>query len=486
MAGIALILRYQWRAFWRRFIRTRHRAQFYFTVLALLGWAFAGILPARLSRAAQELPAGQTSSMDAVLWVLSALWLFVIVEDTSVSLTSRHLRTFPIGIRSLLAVRVLSLFCSPVALLIALGSLISLWPFVAARHTVLGGAAALLLYALALALGLSVSHVLSVAELRRKLRAPVVVSSIVLGAWFFAPLKGTQLLRASMAFMPPHLVSAVAVAANPSATLIPLIALIAISAAAGYLLFWSFRRSLFAQPARRAEGRGADSVLWFPGRFGGLVRKEQFYFRKLLDLWPGLLLVVAVSVASLFGPVPAIVRQSIILIVFAFNTHAFKNVLGMDTGAELNRYAILPLRGREVLLAKNVGLAMIVAAQLALLILTASWRSGLVEAGAEIIVAAVLILSHLTWGNMVSVTAPFKMEFYHFAYDDAPITAMVGTTIGSVPGVLVLFLLYSESSLSALGIAAILLLVIGAYLVSLHYSGRRFEHRRHIISERLS
>jgi hypothetical protein len=52
MAGIALILRYQWRAFWRRFIRTRHRAQFYFTALALLGWAFAVILPARLSRAA--------------------------------------------------------------------------------------------------------------------------------------------------------------------------------------------------------------------------------------------------------------------------------------------------------------------------------------------------------------------------------------------------------------------------------------------------
>ena len=486
MAGIALILSYQWRAFWRRFIRTRHRAQFYITVLAVLGWAFAVILPARLSRAAQELAAGQTTSMDGVLWALCALWLFVLVEDTSVSLTSRHLRTFPIGIRSLLAVRVLSLFCSPVALLIALGSLISLWPFVSARHTVLGAAAALLLYALALALGLSVSHVLSVAELRRKLRAPVVVSSIVLGAWLFASLKGIQPLRVSMAFTPPHLVSAVAVAATPSATLIPLIALIAISAPVAYLLSWSFRRSLFGQPAKRAEGRGADSVLWFPGRFGGLVRKEQLYFRRLLDLWPGLLLVIAVSLASLFGPLPAIVRQSVVLIVFAFNTTAIMNCLGMDTGAELNRYAILPLRGREVLLAKNVGLAMIVAAPLALLILTAAWRSSLVEAGAEIILAAVLLLSHFTWGNMVSVTAPSKMEFYHFAFNGAPMTAIVGSAIGSAPGVLVLYILYSESSLAAPGIAAILLLVIAAYLVSLHHAGRRFEHRRHIISERLS
>ena len=119
-------------------------------------------------------------------------------------------------------------------------------------------------------------------------------------------------------------------------------------------------------------------MLWFPGRFGGLVRKEQHYFRKLLDLWPGLLLVLAISVASLFGSPPPVVRQAIIVIVFVMNTNVIMNCFGLDTPAELNRYAILPLRGREVLLVKNLGLAVIVAAQLALLILTAAlaFRSG--------------------------------------------------------------------------------------------------------------
>ena len=46
-----------------------------------------------------------------------------------------------------------------------------------------------------------------------------------------------------------------------------------------------------------------------------------------------------------------------------------------------------------------------------------------VEAGTEIIVAAVLLLSHLAWGNIVSVTAPFKMQFYRFASSGAPLTA---------------------------------------------------------------
>ena len=386
--------------------------------------------------------------MDAVLWVFSVLWLSVVAEDASISLTSRHLLTFPIDVGSLLGVRILSLFCSPVAQLIALGSLISLWPFFYARHTVLGGVAALLLFALALGLAMSVSHLLSVAESRRKLLVPAAIISIALGAFFFAQgLQGIEQLAAGVAFTPPHLVTALAVAATPSATFIPLIMLLAISAPVCFLLFWSFRRSLFRQTAKRAEGRATGSVLWFPGRFGGLVRKEQYYFRKLLDLWLGLLLVLAISIASLFGSPPPIVRQSIILIVFALNVNVIMNCFGMDTTAELNRYSILPLRGKEVLLVKNLGLTVIVAAQLALLILTAAWRSGPVEAGAEIIEAAVLLLSHLAWGNMVAVAAPFKMQFYRLASGGAPLTAMAGAMIGSVPGLslMVLFRLHSES-----------------------------------------
>jgi hypothetical protein len=375
-----------------------------------------------------------------------------------------------------------------VALLIAFGSLISLWPLFSARHTLLGGVAALLLFALALGLGMSVSHILNVAELRRKLLVPVGIFSIVLGALFFAGgLQGIDdQLRAGVAFTPPYLVTAVAVATTPSATFLPLITLLAVSVPVCYLLLWSFRRSLFSQTANRTEGRAIGSVHWWPGRFGGLVRKEQYYSRKLLDFWPGLLLVLAISVESLFGTPPPIVRQSIILIVFALNVHAIMNCFGLDTASELNRYFILPLGGKEVLLVKNIGLSVIIAAQLALLILTAAWRSGPVEAGAEIIEAAVLLLSHLAWGNMVSVAAPFKMQFHRFASSDAPLTMLVGTTVGSAPGVMVLFLLHSGSPWSAPGITVILLLVTAVYLVSLHYAGRSFEQRRHIIGERLS
>jgi hypothetical protein len=85
----------------------------------------------------------------------------------------------------------------------------------------------------------------------------------------------------------------------------------------------------------------------------------------------------------------------------------------------------------------------------------------------------------------VSVGAPFKMQFYRFAASGAPLTVSAGVTIGSAPGVLVLFLLHSESPLAAPAIAVMLLLVMAVYLVSLHYAGRSFEHQRQIIAERL-
>jgi hypothetical protein len=486
MAGTALILTYQWRAFWRRFIRTRQRARFYLTVFALLGWAFVAILPARMSRAAQELSAGQTTAMDEVLWTLCVLWLVVLVEDASVSLTSRHLRTFPLDVRRLLAVRILSVFCSPVALLVALGSAISLWPFLFARQTVLGAVAALLLYALALGAAMTTSHLLGMLAFRGRLFLPVAAISVVVGAVFIGRGLPRIELRAILELTPPHLASAVSVAPSLPAALIPLLTLAAIGVVVCALLVWSFRRSVLGESATRAAGRAAGSVLWFPGRFGGLVRAEQQYFRTLLDVWPGLLLVAAVSVASLFGPLPPIIRQSVMVIVFGLNMNLFMNCFGLNTSAELNRYAILPVRGRDVLLVKNLGLTVILAAQLALLIVVALWRSGPLEAGAEVLIAAVLLLSHLAWGNPVSVASPFKMHSYHFASSGDPVTALIGVTIGSAPGILVLVLLHSESSSSAVAMAGVLLLSLAVYFVSLHYSGRCFEHRRHIIGERLS
>ena len=101
-------------------------------------------------------------------------------------------------------------------------------------------------------------------------------------------------------------------------------------------------------------------------------------------------------------------------------------------------------------------------------------------------VAIVLILAHLAWGNVVSVVEPRRTEPHRFASAGDPVTALVSLLIGSAPGVAVIVLLRSDSRVTALAIAVIVLLTMAAYYGSLRYAGRSFERRIEIISRRLA
>ena len=486
MAGASLIFRYQWRAFWRRVLRTG-RVKFYLTVLALLGWMTAVALPDSLSRAAGELAAGQTASMDRLLLVLCLLWLVVLGEDLNVSLTSDRLRRFPLNVRSLLALRLLSLLLSPIAWLATIVSLIGLSPLLSAPHPLLGVLSAFFFFALTIGVGMSVSQQLSIARWRRRLLDAGVALGAVAVA-FALPLvyhDARPLIASLMVVNPATLVTTVAVATTPYAMAIPVATLLVSGAAVWYLFLWSFLRSLHGATSERTARR-ATSIARLPGRLGPLVQKERRCVSRVLDLWMGLLLVLAAAALSLSVSLSSTFRQTIFVIVCALNANVTLNCLGLDRPAGLTRYLILPIRGKDLLLAKNVAVLVVVAVQLMLLLAIGAWQSGLSQLGAEIVVVIVLILAHLAWGNVVSVFEPRRSEPYRFASAGDLVTTMVSLLIGSLPGVAVIVLLRSDSRLTALAIALIVLLTTATYYGSLRYAGRSFERRIEIISRRLA
>ena len=486
MAGASLIFRYQWRAFWRRVLRTG-RVKFYLTVLTLLGWMTAVALPDSLSRAAGELAAGQTASMDRLLLVLCLLWLVVLGEDLHVSLSSDRLRRFPLDVRSLLALRLLSLFLSPIAWLATIVSLLGLSPLLSARHPLLGSLAALLFFALTIGVGMTVSQPLGIARWRRSLLVAVAALGAVAVAFALTSVQhGARPLSASvMAANPATLVTTVAVATTPYAMAVPVATLLVSGAAVWYLLLWSFLRSLHGGTSERTARR-ATSIARLPGRLGPLVRKEQRSVSRVLDLWMGLLLVLAAAALSLAASLSSTFRQTIFVIVCALNVNVTLNCLGLDRPAGLTRYLILPIRGKDLFLAKNVAVMVVVAVQLMLLLAIGAWQSGFMQLGAEIVVAIVLIVAHLAWGNVVSVFEPRRTEPYRFASAGETVTTSVSMLIGSTPGVAVIVLLRSDSRVAALAIAVIVLLTMAAYYGSLRYAGRSFERRIEIISRRLA
>jgi hypothetical protein len=94
--------------------------------------------------------------------------------------------------------------------------------------------------------------------------------------------------------------------------------------------------------------------------------------------------------------------------------------------------------------------------------------------------------AHLAWGNVVSVFDPRRTEPHKFSSAGDPLTGLATMLIGSTPGVAVMVLLRSGSRVSALAIAAIVLLTTAAYYGSLRFAGRSFERRIEIISSRLA
>jgi len=483
VAGVAITLRYEWRGFRRRMLR-RRQVRFYLTVLTLGGAFMTFTLPALLSQASGELAAGQTASIHRLLIGLCVLWLAVLSEGRDGNVTSQRLRRFPLDVPSLIAIRLLSLWFSPIVWMATIASVMSLSPFLSARHPLLGSLCAVLLFAATVGLGMSVS------ALPTSLSTGIVVA--VVGIASFVSGLATvsddwaSYVRTGLAMINPGaLVTTGAMAVTPFEVVIPLGTLALGGATVWWVFLWAFPRSLEAK-GTRPSARRSRRVTWLPGRFGPLIQKEHRSVITILDLWMGVLPVLAATALSFSALGSATLRLSALVITCALNVNVTSNCLGLDRPAGLTRYLIFPLRGRDLLLAKNMGLAGAVAVQVAPLLVVGIWKGGVAELGAALIVAGVSLLGHLAWGNIVSVFEPRRAEPYGFVQGTDLVTTVVSMVLGGAPGVAVIMLLLSASPLAALAIAAIVLGTMASYYRSLGYAGASLERRFEIISRQLA
>jgi hypothetical protein len=380
-----------------------------------------------------------------------------------------------------------SVFLSPIAWLASIVSLIALSPLLSAPHPLLGVLSAFLFFALSIGVGMSVSQRLDIARRRsRLLDAGVALGAVAVA--FALPVvdyDGGPLIASLGAANPATLVTTVAVATTPYAMGVPVAILLVSSGAVWHLFLRSFQRGLRGGDTERTARR-ATSIARLPGRLGPLVHKELRSVVKVLDLWVGLLLVLAAAALSLSVSLPSTFRQTIFVIVCALNANVTLNGLGLDRPSELTRHRILPIRGSDLFLAKNVAMMLVVALQLMPLLALGAWQSRFTQSGLEMVVAIVLVAAHLAWGNVVSVLEPRRTEPHRFASAGDPLTVLVSVLIGSAPGVAVLVLLRSDSPVAALAIVAIVFATMAAYYGSLRYAGRSFERRIEIISRRLA
>jgi NhaP-type Na+/H+ or K+/H+ antiporter len=87
----------------------------------------------------------------------------------------------------------------------------------------------------------------------------------------------------------------------------------------------------------------------------------------------------------------------------------------------------------------------------------------------------------------MSISHPLKMEFFRFANSGAALVdEMGGMIFGSLPGILIIYLLHRQGAEAGGGIALILLLPCALYLASLARFGERLDQKRERIADALS
>jgi hypothetical protein len=133
-------------------------------------------------------------------------------------------------------------------------------------------------------------------------------------------------------------------------------------------------------------GRPTHNAFWFlrrmPGRLGGLLQKDIRQMLSVLDPYAALIMMIGGVAYRLFGqnPDPEAAVVLAMLVVFALSTSA-QCLFGLDLRSGIERYRVLPLRGSEILLAKDLAFLMILVVLVLPLALLPGLAAGLVVLG---------------------------------------------------------------------------------------------------------
>jgi hypothetical protein len=186
-----------------------------------------------------------------------------------------------------------------------------------------------------------------------------------------------------------------------------------------------------------------------PGRLGGLVRNHVRQMLSVLDTYVALLLSAGGAAYRVLAahPDPAAFPILALLVALALSTGA-QCLFGLDSAAAMTRYRLLPLRGWQVLLAKDAA----VLGVLLLLVLPLSVLPGLTFG-----------LAALAVGHFPSVAKPLPQLRWRF---------QGGRMISGVPQAVLGFALGFAASRGAPWLAG---LAACGWLLSLMACGRRWE-----------
>jgi hypothetical protein len=483
-SAIPTLIGFQWRAYWRRLARggklTVGNQGLGLIVIGLILFRYVKMLRV----AAIDIASGKTALLESMLAGIFIAWLVITNSREQRSVASSRWLHLPLSLKGLLVIRASSLLMPPTAWFVLAGSLAICYPLAHGQRPFMGIAAAFLFVLMSWLGGLTVGSLLSLAWGRRVLGAAVLPLMVGAGIYILNhEIAGPADLSALLPLTPMALVGRAALGQDPwtAILLLALFTAVALSAA-----LWSLQKSL-ASASPRGAAKARFAQLHLPGRLGGLVAKDVRYFWRLLDAYLGLLAAATGCVYLVTADEPSLdIFLVFLTMVFLPVSPLAFNCFGLDTPSGLDRYTLLPLSGRSIVLSKNLAFLSVAGVQAFPLMILACSQLGFVAGAVGLAAFISLAAACLTWGNWMSLSHAMKLQFFRFSSSSVSIfDAMAGVIFSSSPGVIIIYLLHAQPQ-ATWAIALVPVLFATLYFLSLLRAGKRFARKLETIARALA
>jgi hypothetical protein len=255
----------------------------------------------------------------------------------------------------------------------------------------------------------------------------------------------------------------------------------------------SLRRVMLHPPSSLSGGkssvRSIGLVHGLPVELGPLVIKELRYLTRTLDHLMGVGLGLAAVVWIFIRPehLPFVLPLAAMTIVHNESAIPLNN-FGLD-GPGADRYRLLPLTGRQVLLTKNLAYFALVGIHLIPLVVVGMVKGAWMLTLATVLATGAMCLVTAVGGNMASIHSPTPRAFFNYDTKEQAgggLALFLAVVVWLVPAGIFFGLVWLGMWAVALGMAVLLGIAWLIYRAWLERGGRAFENGAETMRGRLS
>lgn len=519
------LLPYMWKAWWRKLEQKGvwHGANtamvMGFAMMGFIGVLVASIVALKSFRG--DSIAQGMMVLEASLSSVMMGWLVVPIMVGSTTAEGRGIQPtrmgqFPLGSFSLLLVGLLSRLVQPIYWILLGASLVAMLPMLAVPNPVAGFTAGILFIVFSAMLAWSVDLFSSAVFTSRRGREVMMVAVLLLVIPFLAIISGdfsldegdimfslgdrtvllfsedgsSGLLTQTRPYSPAVWVSGVA---DGSSRNLGLLLLGAAAIFSSVLSLLSLKRVMKHPPSSLSGRKGTSRAIGVPPGFsstiGPLVVKELRYLTRTLDHLMGVGMGLAAMAWIMIRPDHLIYVLPLGAFQIVFNESAIPlNCFGLD-GPGADRYRLLPLSGRQVILTKNLAYFAVVVIHLAPLFLGALIKGAAMMTLCAVLGTAAACLMTAAAGNFSSINSPASRAFFNFDSKEqtgGTLALLMAGAIWILPIGLYFALSWLGMWAAALGLAVLLGVVFLVYRMAITKAGNAFENGGQKMRERLS